>query len=209
MGLVIKIFIIGIGGGTGSGKTTVAKKIKEYIGSDSCEILPMDNYYRDMSHVPLEDRKKLNYDHPDMVESSLLLKHILELKNNKPIKVPDYDFAIYTRTGKYIDFSPRSIIIVEGIFALYYENICDFYDLKIYVDAESDVRFIRRLKRDITERGRSLESVINQYLNMVKPMHDAYVEPTKRRADIIIPRGGFNEKAIRVIVEYIFNRLNT
>jgi len=169
----------------------------------------MDNYYKDMSHVSLEERKKYNYDHPDMIESSLLLEHILELKNNKPIKVPDYDFTLYTRTGRYIDFSPKSIIIVEGIFALYYENICDLYDLKVYVDAESDVRFIRRLKRDIAERGRSLESVIDQYLNMVKPMHDAYVEPTKRKADIVIPRGGFNEKAIKVVVEYIFSRLKT
>jgi uridine kinase len=131
------------------------------------------------------------------------------LKENKPIKLPDYDFTIYTRKEEYIDFQPKDIIIIEGIFALYYKEICDLYDLKIYVDAESDVRFIRRLERDIVERGRTLDSVINQYLTMVKPMHDAYVEPTKRKADIIIPEGGFNEKAIQVIVEYINMRLRS
>lgn len=206
---MIYIFLIGIGGGTGSGKTTVAKKIKEYVGGDSCEILPMDNYYRDMSQIPFEERKNYNYDHPDMIESSLLLEHIKRLRANEPIKVPDYDFSLYTRKKEYIYFSPKSIIIIEGIFALYYKEICELYDLKIYVDAESDVRFIRRLKRDISERGRNLESVIKQYLEMVKPMHDAYVEPTKRKADIIIPQGGFNEKAIKVIVEYINMRLRS
>ncbi|MDI3472388.1 MAG: uridine kinase [Thermotogaceae bacterium] len=206
---MIFIFLIGIGGGTGSGKTTVARKIKEYVGEELCEILPMDNYYRDMSHIPLEERKTLNYDHPDMIEASLLLEHIKLLKENKPIKLPDYDFTIYTRKEEYIDFQPKDIIIIEGIFALYYKEICDLYDLKIYVDAESDVRFIRRLERDIVERGRTLDSVINQYLTMVKPMHDAYVEPTKRKADIIIPEGGFNEKAIQVIVEYINMRLRS
>jgi len=201
------VFVIGIGGGTGSGKTTVAKKIAEYIGEDVCGILPMDNYYRDMSHIPLEERKKYNYDHPDMIEHTLLLEHLKQLKDGKFIKLPEYDFATYTRTGTFIEFQPYPVVLVEGIFALYYDELRDLYDLAVYVDTENDVRFIRRLERDIKERGRTLDSVIKQYLGTVKPMHDAYVEPTKKYADIIIPRGGFNEKAIRVIVEYIFRKM--
>ncbi|MDK2886272.1 MAG: uridine kinase [Thermosipho sp. (in: thermotogales)] len=201
------MFVIGIGGGTGSGKTTVANKINEIIGKENCVILPMDNYYRDMSHVPLEERKKYNYDHPDMIEHSLMVNHLNDLVNNKKIQLPEYDFAQYTRTGNYIELSPKPVIIVEGIFALYYEELRKYYDLSIFVDAENDVRFIRRLERDIKERGRTIESVINQYLNLVKPMHDAYVEPTKKYADLIIPRGGFNEKAIDVVVEFIFKKM--
>lgn len=202
------MFVIGVGGGTGSGKTTVALKINEIIGKENSIILPMDNYYRDMSHIPLEERKKYNYDHPNMIEFSLLAKHLKELIDGKDIKLPEYDFANYTRSGNFTVLSPKPVIIVEGIFALYYEELRKYYDLSIFVDAEGDVRFIRRLERDINERGRTLESVINQYLNMVKPMHDAYVEPTKKYADLIIPRGGFNEKAINVVVEFIFKKLS-
>ncbi|MBO8140290.1 MAG: uridine kinase [Thermosipho sp. (in: Bacteria)] len=201
------MFVIGIGGGTGSGKTTVANKINEIIGKENCVILPMDNYYRDMSHVPLEERKKYNYDHPDMIEHSLMVKHLEDLINHKSIQLPEYDFAQYTRTGNFLVLNPKPVIIVEGIFALYYEELRKYYDLSIFVDAENDVRFIRRLERDIKERGRTIESVIDQYLNLVKPMHDAYVEPTKKYADLIIPRGGFNEKAIDVVVEFIFKKM--
>lgn len=202
------MFIIGIGGGTGSGKTTVAQKINEIIGESNSVILPMDNYYKDMSHVPFEERKKYNYDHPDMIEFSLLVDHLKELLDGKSIKLPEYDFAKYTRTGNFTLLVPKPVIIIEGIFALYYEELRKFYDLSIFVDAESDVRFIRRLERDIKERGRTIDSVINQYLNMVKPMHDAYVEPSKKYADLIIPRGGFNEKAINVVVEFIFKKMS-
>ncbi|WP_126992193.1 uridine kinase [Thermosipho globiformans] len=202
------MFIIGIGGGTGSGKTTVAQKINEIIGESNSVILPMDNYYKDMSHVPFEERKKYNYDHPDMIEFSLLVDHLKELLDGKSIKLPEYDFAKYTRTGDFTLLDPKPVIIIEGIFALYYEELRRFYDLSIFVDAESDVRFIRRLERDIKERGRTIDSVINQYLNMVKPMHDAYVEPSKKYADLIIPRGGFNEKAINVVVEFIFKKMS-
>jgi uridine kinase len=202
------MFIIGIGGGTGSGKTTVAQKINEIIGESNSVILPMDNYYKDMSHVPFEERKKYNYDHPDMIEFSLLVDHLKELLDGKSIKLPEYDFAKYTRTGSFTLLDPKPVIIIEGIFALYYEELRKFYDLSIFVDAESDVRFIRRLERDIKERGRTIDSVINQYLNMVKPMHDAYVEPSKKYADLIIPRGGFNEKAINVVVEFIFKKMS-
>ncbi|MEJ5257336.1 MAG: uridine kinase [Fervidobacterium sp.] len=199
------MYIILVGGGTGSGKTTVAKRIMESIGSDKCVMLPMDNYYKDMSHLPLEERKKYNYDHPDMIEHTLIVKHVKELLTGKSVDLPDYDFAQYTRTENSIKIDPKPILLIEGIFALYYDELRALADLKIYVDTEGDERFIRRLQRDIFERGRTIESVINQYLNTVKPMHDAYVEPTKKHADIIIPRGGYNDKAIEVVVEYIQN----
>jgi len=199
------MYIILIGGGTGSGKTTVAKRIMERLGSEKCVMLPMDNYYRDMSHVPLEERKRYNYDHPDMIEHTLIVKHVKELLTGKAIELPDYDFTLYTRTGSSTKIEPKPILLIEGIFALYYDELRALADLKIYVDTEGDERFIRRLQRDIFERGRTIESVIDQYLNTVKPMHDAYVEPTKKHADIIIPRGGYNEKAIEVVVEYVQN----
>ncbi|WP_448379234.1 uridine kinase [Fervidobacterium sp.] len=199
------MYIILIGGGTGSGKTTVAKRIMEHLGSEKCVMLPMDNYYRDMSHIPLEERKKYNYDHPDMIEHTLIVKHVKELLTGKAIELPDYDFTLYTRTGNSTKIQPKPILLIEGIFALYYDELRALADLKIYVDTEGDERFIRRLQRDIFERGRTIESVIDQYLNTVKPMHDAYVEPTKKHADIIIPRGGYNEKAIEVVVEYVQN----
>jgi uridine kinase len=199
------MYIILIGGGTGSGKTTVAKRIMERLGSEKCVMLPMDNYYRDMSHIPLEERKKYNYDHPDMIEHTLIVKHVKELLTGKAIELPDYDFTLYTRTGNSTKIQPKPILLIEGIFALYYDELRALADLKIYVDTEGDERFIRRLQRDIFERGRTIESVIDQYLNTVKPMHDAYVEPTKKLADIIMPRGGYNEKAIEVVVEYVQN----
>ncbi len=202
------MYVIGVGGGTGSGKTTVAKRIAQMVGESKCSILPLDNYYRDMSHLPLDERKNQNYDHPDMIEYELLEKHLKELLDGKTVEVPTYDFTTYTRKEETITLSPKPFVIVEGIFALYYDNLVDLYDLAIYIDTEDDIRFIRRLKRDIKERGRSVDSVIEQYLSTVKPMHDAYVEPTKKRADIIVPRGGFNDKAIQVIVRYMLDRIN-
>lgn len=200
------MYIISVGGGTGSGKTTVAQNIKKIIGDEICDILPMDNYYRDMGHIPLDERRKYNYDHPDMIEHTLLLKHLKQLQENKAIELPDYDYSQYIRIGA-TKFAPKRVIIVEGIFALYYEELRKMYDLAIYVDTESDIRFIRRLERDIKERGRNIDSVIKQYTETVKPMHDAYVEPTKKYADIIIPEGGFNEKAIQVVVNYMLKKI--
>lgn len=199
------MYIILIGGGTGSGKTTVTRKIMERIGNEKCVMLPMDNYYRDMSHIPLEERKKYNYDHPNMIEHTLIVRHVKELLSGKSINLPDYDFAQYTRTQNFTIIEPKPILLIEGIFALYYEELRALADLKIFVDTEGDERFIRRLQRDIFERGRTIESVIQQYLSTVKPMHDAYVEPTKKHADIIIPKGGYNEKAIDVVVEFVQN----
>ncbi|MEJ5229168.1 MAG: uridine kinase [Pseudothermotoga sp.] len=198
---------MGIGGGTGSGKTTVARRIIQKVGSEKCALLPMDNYYKDMSHLPLEERKKVNYDHPDVIEYNLLRQHLELLINDNPVEIPTYDFVSYVRKEETIHFPPKDVIIVEGIFALYYDEIYTLYGLSVYVDAESDIRFIRRLRRDVRERGRTMESVIEQYLQTVKPMHDAYVEPTKRRADIIVPKGGHNDKAIEVVVNYIFKKL--
>ncbi|RKX36301.1 MAG: uridine kinase [Thermotogae bacterium] len=202
------MFVIGLGGGTGSGKTTVAKKLKEKLIPKSCEILPMDNYYKDMSHIDLEKRRTLNYDHPDIIEYRLLQSHLKSLLSGKTVEIPTYDFVSYVRKPEKILFNPPEVIIVEGIFALYYEDICSLYDLSVYVDAESDIRFIRRLMRDVNERERTMQSVVDQYVETVKPMHDAYVEPTKRRADIIIPKGGFNNKAIDVVVSFVLNKLD-
>ncbi len=201
------MYVIGIGGGTGSGKTTVAMRIQEILGDENCAIIPLDNYYKDMSHLPMEERKKQNYDHPDMIEHQLLTFHLKKLLKGEEVEIPTYDFATYTRKKETITLRSKPFIIVEGIFALYYEDLLELYDLAIYVETEDDIRFIRRLQRDIEERGRTVESVIKQYLSTVKPMHDAYVEPTKKRADIIIPKGGYNEKAIQVIVKYMFDKI--
>ncbi|MDI6863521.1 MAG: uridine kinase, partial [Pseudothermotoga sp.] len=192
--------LIGIGGGTGSGKTTVAKRIVHSLGEERCAILPMDNYYKDMSHLPIEERRLVNYDHPDVIEHRLLVEHLRKLLHGEAVQIPTYDFVTYTRKVETLNFVPKKVILVEGIFALYYEELRELYELSLYVDTESDIRFIRRLMRDVKERGRSVESVVNQYLRTVKPMHDAYVEPTKRYADIIVPKGGHNDRAIEVVV---------
>lgn len=204
---VERLILIGIGGGTGSGKTTVARRIVQHLGEEKCAILPMDNYYRDMSLIPLEERRRVNYDHPDVIEHQLLVEHLRKLLDGQTVQIPTYDFVTYTRKSETISFSPKRVVLVEGIFALYYEKLRGLYELSVYVDAESDIRFIRRLVRDIKERGRSVENVVSQYLETVKPMHDAYVEPTKRYADIIVPKGGYNDRAIEVVVNYITKRL--
>jgi len=201
------LVLIGIGGGTGSGKTTVAKRIVHSLGEERCAILPMDNYYKDMSHLPIEERRLVNYDHPDVIEHRLLVEHLRKLLHGEAVQIPTYDFVTYTRKVETLNFVPKKVILVEGIFALYYEELRELYELSLYVDTESDIRFIRRLMRDVKERGRSVESVVNQYLRTVKPMHDAYVEPTKRYADIIVPKGGHNDRAIEVVVNYITKRL--
>jgi len=197
------VIVIGIAGGTGSGKTTLAKRINENLPNNTCRIIPLDNYYLDRSHLPPPEREKINYDHPDAIESLLLIEHIKQLKNGVSVEMPVYDFATHTRKKDYIKIIPSRVIIVEGIFALYYEDLRRETDLKIFVDTESDIRFGRRLKRDIEERGRSIQSVYKQYFNIVKPMHDAYVEPTKKFADIIVPEGGKNSKALNLILGFI------
>jgi uridine kinase len=198
----MKILFIGIAGGTGSGKTTVAYNIKEKIGEDIL-ILDMDSYYKDNSNIPFEERLKINYDHPDAFDIPLLKSHIESLLKGEVVKKPIYSFVEYTRLKDYEEIKPKRIIILEGIFALFFEELRKLMDIKIYVDTDADIRLIRRLLRDIKERGRTIDSVIKQYTEVVRPMHIQFVEPTKRFADIIIPEGGFNIVAVDIVVSRI------
>jgi uridine kinase len=198
----MKILFIGIAGGTGSGKTTVAHNIKEKIGEDIL-ILDMDSYYKDNSNIPFEERLKINYDHPDAFDIPLLKSHIESLLKGEVVKKPIYSFVEYTRLKDYEEIKPKRIIILEGIFALFFEELRKLMNIKIYVDTDADIRLIRRLLRDIKERGRTIDSVIKQYTEVVRPMHIQFVEPTKRFADIIIPEGGFNIVAVDIVVSRI------
>jgi len=203
----MKPFVIGIAGGTGSGKTTVARRIYESLHLDSAVFLDQDSYYRDLAHLPLEERRQLNFDHPDALDNELLVQHLRALVDRYPIAKPTYDFIAHTRADATIRVEPRDIVLVEGILLFVEPRLRDLFDLKIFVDAEADVRFIRRLRRDIEVRGRSLESVIEQYLSTVRPMHFEFVEPSKRWADVILPRGGNNVAGIRVIAARVRERL--
>ncbi|PRR77014.1 Uridine kinase [Clostridium liquoris] len=192
--------LIGITGGTGSGKSTVAKEICKKFNEDCIAMIEQDSYYKDQSHLSFEERIKTNYDHPDAFDTPLLVEHLKMLLQGKQIEKPIYDFEKHNRKDEKIKVQPRDIIIVEGILILQEKGIRDLLDIKIYVDTDADVRIIRRLVRDMKERGRSVESVINQYLNVVRPMHMQFIEPSKRYADIIIPEGGQNKVAIDLIV---------
>ncbi len=194
---------IGIAGGTGSGKTTVAEMIKQSLGKNQTAIITMDSYYKDFPELTIDEKRKINYDHPSVFDIELLKKHLQQLKNGESIEVPIYSFEEYARSGEYEKIDPKPIIIVEGILLFYYEEIKDFFSIKIFVDTDPDVRIIRRIQRDVLERGRTLESVIKQYLDTVRPMHIQFVEPTKQFADIIIPRGGKNEIAMDIIISKI------
>ena len=195
--------IIGVAGGTASGKTTVSDAILERVGIDRIAYLQHDSYYRDLSHLPLEERRKLNFDHPDALETGLLVKHLRQLQTGAPVEVPIYDFATYRRSNRTRQVEPRRVIMVEGILIFVDRDLREMMDVKLYVDTDADLRLIRRLQRDIQERARTLDTVIDQYLNTVRPMHLEFVEPSKRYADVIIPAGGFNEAAIEMIVARI------
>jgi len=195
--------VIGIAGGTGSGKTTVAEAIVRRIGPERIALIQQDSYYKDQSHLPMEERVRINYDHPDSIDTALLIRHLQELIAGRPVEVPIYDFTTYTRTPHTRRVEPRPVILVEGILVFVEKALRDLFDIKIYVDADPDIRFIRRLQRDLAERGRTLESVIRQYLSTVRPMHLEFVEPSKRYADIIIPEGGFNTVALDMIIARI------
>lgn len=198
--------VIGICGGTGSGKTTLAEKINE-IFHDHAVLLSMDCYYKDNPDLPYAERAKINYDHPNAFETDLLIRDLKKLKNGQSIDHPTYDFSNHRRSSEVRHQEPKHIIIVEGI--LLFENLelVDLLDIKIYVDTDADVRILRRIMRDVKERGRDLDSVVNQYMKTVKPMHERFVEPSKRIADVIIPKGGKNEVALDMIIGTIRKKL--
>ncbi|WP_066507666.1 uridine kinase [Abyssisolibacter fermentans] len=195
--------LIGITGGTGSGKSTVAKSIFKSLPKKNILIIEQDSYYKEQSDLSLEERKKTNYDHPFAFDNDLLIKHLKDLLNGKIIQKPIYDFAIHNRKKETITVEPRDIIILEGILILENKDLRDLLDIKIFVDTDSDVRIIRRIIRDINQRGRNLNSVIDQYLTTVRPAHMQFIEPSKKYADIIIPEGGYNKVAVDLMVTKI------
>ena len=197
------MIIIGIGGGTGSGKTTVVRKIIESLPDNSVAVIPQDSYYKDQSDLPLEVRKHTNFDHPDAFEWPLFAQQIEDLRNGKAIEQPTYSYIICTRLQETVHVEPKDVIIVEGIMALYDKKLRDLMDLKIFVDAGADERLLRVIVRDTAERGHPLEMLIDKYRNTLKPMHDEFIEPTKQFADIIIPNGGNNDRAIAMLQMYI------
>ena len=204
-----KPIIIGITGGSGSGKTTIAHEIANQIeANDRIVIMTQDSYYKDNTDLPMSERQKINYDHPNAFDMPLLEAQLNQLLHRKPIEMPTYDFTEHTRSDKTVHINPADIIILEGILVLFNEEIRNLMDIKVYVDTDDDIRFIRRLERDMKERGRSLDSVINQYLTTVKPMYHQFIEPTKRYADIIIPEGGENNVAIDMLTTKVRSVLN-
>ncbi len=201
------MLVIGIAGGTGSGKTTVVKKIIKRLPQGEVAILSQDSYYRDNGHLPLAERQKINFDHPRSVEFDLLIEHLKILKSGKPIEQPIYSYLTCTRSEETDPVEPRDVIIVEGILVLTDEKLRELFDMKIFVHADADDRLNRVIRRDIIERGRSVEVVLDRYSNSVKPMHEQFIEPSKSYADLIIPQGGHNEVAIDVLVSIIEKNL--
>lgn len=196
-------FVIGVAGGSGSGKTTVTRRVIETVGREGVAVLNQDNYYRDQGDMPFEARLLTNYDHPAAFDWALLRAHLGALIAGRPIEMPEYDFTQHTRSAQTTRVMPGGVVVLEGFFALYDEELRAQMALKVFVDADADVRFIRRLQRDIEERGRTLESVVEQYLGAVRPMHLSFVEPTKRYADVIIQHGGLNEPALDMLAARI------
>lgn len=195
--------VIGIAGGSGSGKTTVAQTILQRVGPDRISFLQHDAYYKDLNGLPPIQRAEVNFDHPNSLETELLTQHILKLKSGQPAEVPIYDFSTHSRTERTYTVQPRGVILVEGILLFTEAALRELFNVKIFVDTDSDLRFIRRLERDISERGRSMETVVKQYLSTVRPMHLEFVEPSKRYADVVIPEGGFNAAALDMVVARI------
>jgi uridine kinase len=197
---VIRPVILGVAGGSGSGKTTVVRAITQSLGPDQVAVIHHDSYYRDTSHLSSEDRAHINYDHPDSLETELLVQHLAELRQGRPVAVPVYDFAEHSRLPGREHVLPRKVVIVDGLLILWDRDLRALMDIKVFVDTDADLRFIRRLERDIRERGRSADSVIQQYLRTVRPMHLEFVEPSKRYADVILPEGGHNLVAIDMLI---------
>jgi len=199
---------IGVAGGTGSGKTTVANVILERVGKQHIAYLPHDAYYREFIGLPPDQKAAMNFDHPNSLETELMINHIEQLKHGNSIEIPIYDFSTNSRTDRTIKVEPQPVIIVEGILLFVDKKLRDMLDVKIFVDTDPDIRFIRRLQRDINERGRTTESVVHQYLTTVRPMHLEFVEPSKRYANVIIPEGGLNEVAMEMVIARIESLLN-
>ena len=197
----IPSFVIGIAGGTGAGKTTVARLVTENVG-ESVTRIPLDNYYKDLSHLELDERAEVNYDHPSAFEWDLLQTQMSSLLEGQPVEMPQYDFSRHNRKAERKRVEPTDVVILEGILALYDEAINEMMDLRLYVETDADVRILRRIQRDVIERGRDLEGVIDQYLSTVKPMHEQFIEPTKRNADLIIPEGA-NSVAVKLLEEKV------
>jgi len=198
---------IAVVGGTGAGKTTISNAILQRVGSHNIAYIPHDAYYKDLEDIPFEPPDIRNFDHPDALETSLMIEHIRQLQQWQPVNIPVYDFTHYRRTGEHQRVEPQPIILVEGILIFSEPVLRELFDIKIFVDIDADIRFIRRLQRDIIERGRSVESVINQYLTTVRPMHLQFVEPSRRYANVIIPEGGFNTVAIDMVADRIRSML--
>jgi uridine kinase len=201
------MIIIGIAGGTGSGKTTVVRKIIEQLPQNEVAVLSQDSYYKDSGHLPMEQRKEINFDHPDSIEFSLLTRHLAELRNNKSIEEPQYSYLTCTRSDETVTIHPRSVMIVEGILVLSNASLRKMFDIKVYVDCDSDLRLARVIQRDIIERGRNIGEVLVRYEETVRPSHLQFIEPTKRFADIIVPEGGSNTVAINILTNYIKQNL--
>lgn len=201
------ILVIGIAGGTGCGKTTLTRKLIQRFGNN-VSVIHHDDYYKEHHSMPFEERCKINYDHPDSFDTDLLIEAVRELKRGNEISCPVYDYTIHDRSDKTVTVKPSKVIVVEGILIFANKELCDEMDIKVFVDTDADVRILRRITRDVRDRGRSLESVINQYLTTVKPMHEAFVEPSKRNADIIIPGGGRNPVALDMVIERVKAHIN-
>lgn len=202
-----EVMVIGIAGGTGCGKTTITRKLCQQFGGN-ISVLTHDNYYKAHHNMPFEDRKKLNYDHPNAFDTDMLIADLKQLKAGHSIKCPVYDYSIHDRVDKTILVNPSRVIIVEGILIFENKELCDQMDIKIFVDTDADVRILRRIVRDVRDRGRDLDGVVNQYLTTVKPMHEAFVEPSKKNADIIIPSGGHNKVALDMVIERVRAHIN-
>lgn len=202
------MLVIGIAGGTGSGKSTVVRKIIESLPKDEVAVIPQDCYYKDNAHIPLEERLKMNYDEPASIEWSLLTKQLRELKEGKSIEMPTYEFVTCSRLKETIHIEPREVVVVEGILVLCDKELREMMDVKVFVDADDDERLIRVIHRDCIERGRTPQMVIDRYQEMLKPMHELYIAPSKRYADLIVPQGGHNMVAIKLLTDYIRSLLH-
>ena len=202
------MLVIGIAGGTGSGKSTVVRKIIESLPQDEVAVMPQDSYYKDNRHIPLEERLKMNYDEPASIEWTLLTKQLGELKEGRTVNMPTYDFITCSRMKETVTVNPKEVVVVEGILVLTDKSLRDMMDVKVFVDADADERLIRVIYRDCIERGRTPQMVRDRYIETLKPMHELYIEPSKRYADLIVPQGGHNKVAIKLLTDYIRSLLN-